>query len=42
MGVGKLRSDDCVYSRGKVGLLLYVDDIILIGKVSGDFSEIKN
>lgn len=41
MKFGKLMSDDCVYRRGQVWLLLYVDYITLIGSTDENISSVK-
>ena len=41
MGFDKFVSDECVYRRGTVWLLLYVDDIVVIGSEEKDVSHVK-
>ena len=41
VGFTKLVSDDCVYRRGDVWLLLYVDDIIMIGTSDKAVRDVK-
>lgn len=41
MGLDKLVSDDCVYLRGTVWLLIYVDDIVLISAEEEDVYCVK-
>lgn len=36
MGVDKLFSDICVYRRGRVWLLLYVDDVVVMSAEKED------
>ena len=41
MSFSALRSDECVYRRENVWLLLYVDDIIAMGPVEGEVVAVK-
>ena len=41
IGFRPLLADLCVYRRGSAWILLYVDDIILIGSVWEDLDHIK-